>query len=352
MRNVPRLAVWARAFLAAALLALAAPSAAAQSADVEDRVGADDVPELWYYEWPRTDFSRHSVGLDEIVSGGPPKDGIPPIDEPVFVQADAARHLDPREPVIGLIINGDARAYPIQVLIWHEIVNDTVGGRPVAITYCPLCNAAAVFDRRVNGHVLDFGTTGKLRHSDLIMYDRQTESWWQQFVGEAIIGAYTGARLDLVPARLESLERFRARVEKAGLSDSAKVLVPNNPAARRYGANPYVGYDGRKTPYPGFFDGDMPTGIAPLERVVTVDGRAWSVRYLARRGEITDGDLVLRWSPGQASALDKPLIAAGADIGNVTVQRKTEDGLVDVPYGVDFAFAFHAFFPKAEIIVE
>lgn len=302
MRNVSCRANFAGAVLVVLMLVLAAVPATAQTGVEEDRAGADQVPELWQYEWSRTDFTNHSVAFDEIVSGGPPKDGIPAIDNPVFVPLAEATHLDVHEPVISVIIGNDARAYPIQVLIWHEIVNDTVGGQPVAVTYCPLCNAAAVFDRRVKGRVLDFGTTGKLRFSDLIMYDRQTESWWQQFLGEAIVGAYTGARLDLVPARLESLERFRARVEDAGLSGSARVLVPGDPAARRYGSNPYVGYDGRKTPYPGFFDGDMPTGTAPLERVVTVDGRAWSLSYLARPGRDR------RWRHRAA-------LVAGAEIG-------------------------------------
>src|SRR6516165_2937234 len=144
-------------------------------------------PISWRLEWPRTDFSKHSVPFAGIKSGGPPKDGIPAID---------------------LSIGEDARAYPLRVLIWHEIANDIVGGTPVVVTYCPLCNAALVFERVIDGRVLDFGTTGKLRNSDLVMYDRQTESWWQQFTGEAIAGAMTGRHLRLIPSRLESFDRF------------------------------------------------------------------------------------------------------------------------------------------------
>ena len=125
----------------------------------------------WRLEWPDTDFTRHSVPLEEIVSGGPPKDGIPAIDDPAFAPV-AEAHLADNEPVLGLSIEGDARAYPLRILIWHEIVNDVVGGVPVAVTYCPLCNTGIVFDRRVGDRVLAFGTTGKLRHSDLVMYDR------------------------------------------------------------------------------------------------------------------------------------------------------------------------------------
>src|SRR5262245_50261822 len=129
----------------------------------------------WRLEWPRTDFSKHSVPSVEIKSGGPPKDGIPAIDTPRFERlADGTATgsmatLSDTEPVIALSIGKDARAYPLRVLIWHEIANDIVGGTPVVVTYCPLCNAALVFERVVDGRVLDFGTTGKLRNSDLVM---------------------------------------------------------------------------------------------------------------------------------------------------------------------------------------
>jgi hypothetical protein len=162
-------------------------------------------PATWKQEgWSKTDFSKSRIGWQEILSGGPPKDGIPSIDKPAFKPAAEDRELAATDPVIGLDIKGDARAYPLRVLIWHEIVNDVVGGMPITVTYCPLCNSAVVFDRRVPPHVLDFGTTGKLRNSDLVMYDRQTESWWQQFTGEAIVGTLAGTELKLIPACLES----------------------------------------------------------------------------------------------------------------------------------------------------
>jgi hypothetical protein len=118
----------------------------------------------------KTDFRKHCVHYSEIFSGGPPKDGIPAIDAPRFVSvSQATSWLKPNEPVIFFQVGNDARAYPIQILIWHEIVNDTVGGVPVAVTFCPLCNTAIAFERTVNGRVLDFGTTGRLRFSNLIM---------------------------------------------------------------------------------------------------------------------------------------------------------------------------------------
>ncbi len=301
-------------------------------------------PNIWKYEWPDTDFSKHSVPLDEILSGGPPKDGIPPIDSPIFKPVAAIKDLPATEPVIGITLNGEAKAYPLRVLMWHEIVNDTIGGVPVAVTFCPLCNAAIVFDRRLEGKVLDFGTTGKLRKSDLVMYDRQTESWWQQFLGKGIVGKMTDKTLKILPARLESWANFRKR------APNAQVLVPNDPDARSYGANPYGGYD--SLPKPFLYSGEMPKGIPPLSRVVSLGKKdqAWSLDLLRRKGEIKlPGKIVIRWEPGQNSALDSSKIAEGKDVGNVLVQRLTDTGAEDIAYFIDFAFAFHAFRPGAPI---
>ncbi len=306
---------------------------------------ADAGPASWRYEWPNTDFSRHSVDFSEIMSGGPPKDGIPSIDDPRFEPISAvADELGALEPVITLEINGDVRAYPLRILIWHEIVNDTVGGVPVAVTYCPLCNSAVVFDRRLEGRVLEFGTTGKLRNSDLVMYDRQTESWWQQFLGEAIVGELTGERLKMLPVRVESFSRFRKRYP------DGKVLVPNDPNRRDYGRNPYAGYD--NSDFPFLYQGPLPERIAPLARVVAVDGEAWSLDLLRKRRRIVDGDLILTWEPGQNSALDSGIIPEGRDIGNVMVRRRTTEGVEDVVHDVSFAFAFHAFYPDGKIHVD
>jgi hypothetical protein len=248
-------------------------------------------------EWPNTDFSKHSVELTEIVGGGPPKDGIPPIDDPEFMPvAEAAKTLAPQEPVIALVFNGKAKAYPLSVLIWHEIVNDEVGGVPVTVTYCPLCNSAIVFDRRVGDKVLDFGTTGKLRMSDLVIWDRQTESWWQQFLGEAIVGELTGTSLKVIPSRMESVERFQRR-RPDGL-----VLKPNQPELRAYGRNPYVSYD--SAPWPFLYRGASPVGIDPLARVIAIGEKAYLMALLRKRGGIKDGKLMLTWVAGQNSALD------------------------------------------------
>jgi hypothetical protein len=298
-------------------------------------------PAHWRVEWPETDFTRHGVALDDIIPGGPPRDGIPAIDEPEFVPVAEAT-LPENEPVLGLVMNGDARAYPLRVLIWHEILNDVAGGIPVAITYAPLSNTALVFDRRVGDRVLKFGSTGKLRHSSLVMYDRSTESWWQQFFGKAIVGELTGTQLVILPARLESFAEFRQRAPEG------RVQVPSKDA-RAYGANPYVGYD--SAPAPFLYHGMLPEDIAPLARVVRVGDEAWSLDLVRQKAPFEVGDMRFTWAPGQASALDAGRIAEGKDVGNVLVERRSANGWEDAVYSVDFAFAFHAFVPDGVIHV-
>jgi hypothetical protein len=303
-------------------------------------------PALWRIEgWKKTDFNKTSIDFREILSGGPPKDGIPSIDNPQFRSIGKVTDLGGTEPVIGLEINGNARAYPLRILIWHEIVNDEVGGTPVSVTYCPLCNSAIVFDRRLDGRVLDFGTTGKLRNSDLVMYDRQTESWWQQFIGTGIVGEYTGRKLKTIPARVESFDHFKAR------HPDGKVLVPNDENMRMYGHNPYVGYDSASRPF--LYSGEMPKGINPMARVVVVRSKgkpkAVTLELLRKNGKVTLGDISLKWQKGQNSALDTGEIAKGRDVGNVVAQRKSASGMQDVVYDVTFAFVFHAFHPTEPI---
>ena len=292
-------------------------------------------PAKWRAEWPETDFGRATVALDEIRSGGPPKDGIPAIDAPTFRKVGTESGLDAREPVIALEIDGAApRAYPVRYLMWHEIVNDSVAGVPVAVTFCPLCNSGIVFDRRLDGAVLDFGVSGKLRHSDMIMYDRQTESWWQQAIGEGIVGRYAGAELDQIPAWMESWERFRSRNP-----DGLVLAAPD--ARRAYGQNPYAGYDSGR---PFLYSGEMPPhGIDPVARVVRVGDKAWPLTRLRAAGQIVEAGVRITWESGQASALDTRRIAEGRDVGNIRV-RDAGTGR-DVAHDVLFAFAFHAFWP-------
>ncbi len=190
-------------------------------------------------------------------------------------------------------------------------------------------------------------STGKLRNSDLVMYDRQTESWWQQFTGEAIVGKMTGALLTALPSRVESFERFRARTAD---DEGATVLVPNYASMRNYGSNPYSHYDRSTKPF--LYRGNLPENIAPLARVVVVGKEAWSLELVQRLKRIERGDLIITWEAGQNSALDTTQISDGRDIGNVVVQRDGPDGPADAVHDISFAFAFHAFHPDAPIHTE
>jgi hypothetical protein len=298
-------------------------------------------PGRWTREGWKTDFSRTSIAFGEILSGGPPRDGIPSIDNPVFAAASEVSTISDREPVIRLQVGDDVRAYPLQILTWHEIVNDTVGGVPVAVTYCPLCNASIVFDRRVGDRIFEFGTTGKLRNSDLVMYDRTTESWWQQFTGAAIVGEMTGEKLTLIPSRIMAFADFKSQ------NASARVLAPNNPGMRDYGRNPYAGYD--SAAYPFLYRGEMPDGIEPMARVIVVrtDGNPIVVTMEKVRADAFERDgYRVEWSGGVNSALDRPRISDGRDVGAV---RVTKDG-EDVVHDVTFAFVAHAFHPETEIV--
>ena len=265
----------------------------------------------------KTDFSLHTVPYDEILSGGPPRDGIPPIDHPKFTTTEAASQwIGDQEPVIIFSLNGDVRAYPLQILTWHEIVNDVVGGSPVAVTFCPLCNAALVFDRTLDGTVLDFGTSGKLRNSDLIMWDRQTESGWQQFTGEGIVGELAGEKLTSIPSQVISWEDFKA----ANLE--GKVLSRDTGFNRPYGQNPYAGYDRADNP-PFLFDGLVDGRLLPKERVAFVavgDETAafpFSILEVERAVNYTINgrDLVMFFESGTVSALDRRSIEGSRDVG-------------------------------------
>lgn len=290
-------------------------------------------------EFPLLDISQRSIDLREIRSGGVPRDAIPAIMEAKFAPASTITELGDDEPVIFLSGKCGAFAFPYRVLIWHEIVHHDFCGVPVAVTYCPLCNTSMVFDRRIGGQVLSFGTTGRLRHSDLVMYDHQTESLWQQFTGEGIVGVMTGQALEVVPARIEAWRLFRQEFP------DGQVLIPTDPNARAYGGNPYIRYD--TMPAPFLYSGKLPRGIKPMARVVRVGSRAWSLDYVRSNSPVlTDDGMRIEWIAGQNSALNKGRISQGRDIGNVRVSRAHDS----VAYSIDFAFAYYAFYPDGELI--
>jgi len=337
-----------------------------------------------------TNTEKRSIDLDELIDGGPGKDGIPSIDQPQFIaQEEAVKWLNGREPVISLEINGEAKAYPIQILIWHEITNDEIGGVPVAVTFCPLCYSSIVFDRRHNGDVLEFGVSGFLRHSDMIMYDRQTESMWQQFSGESLIGEYTGDFLTILSSQLISFDQFRETYP------DARVLSRNTGHRRNYGENPYAGYDDINNS-PLMLREEVSDEIPPMEKVIgvrtdrEVKGYTYSVTKAQKvlHDEVGGEPIVIFHLDGMVSALDNRSISRSRDDGATGVFSSILDGeqmefefkngeIRDVQtgsiwsitgkaisglmkgrqlyvkvYGDYFAFAWLVFYPETEMIME
>ena len=274
--------------------------------------------------WDITDFCRHTVPLEEIFSGGVPPDGIPPIDAPRFDSLElAGEWLQPQSPVLALALEGEARAYPLAILTRHEIVNDVIGEQPVAVTFCPLCNSAVVFDRRVAGETLRFGVSGNLRNSDLVMWDDRSKSWWQQFTGEGIVGAHAGEQLELLPALLVSFAEFEAQYPQG------EVL---SPGGRGYGSNPYVGYD--SNPQPFLFFGEPDGRLFATGRVLGTllggEAVAWPFMALEETPVINDEvggfEVVAFWQPGQSSALDGWSIDDSRDVGMAALYDRELDG--------------------------
>jgi len=286
-----------------------------------------------YTTWP-TDWTRRTIeDWDEFAAGlraSDPRDGIPPIDNPIFESpALAAQWLGPREPGALVQIDGDVRFYPLSILTAHEIVNDAFGDVPVAVTFCPLCNTAIAFDRRVNGQVLRFGVSGLLRNSDLVMWDDATTSLWQQVTGDALIGEFAGAQLESVPTSIVSFAQF---VESF---PEGKSLAPESARGRgAYGRNPYVGYSSSARPIPQFFSGDLDDRLEPLSRVIGVsEGEAiasYSFERAQTEGAINDEidgvPIVILHAGDTADALDESAIAVSEAIGSAIAHSPVVDG--------------------------
>ena len=281
-----------------------------------------------------TNTARRTIPLSELRSGGPPKDGIPSIDDPQFVAASAAADwLADREPVVLVRLDGEARIYPLQILTWHEIVNDEIGGRPVAVTFCPLCYSAVVLDRRVETpgglRTLEFGVSGLLRYSDLVLFDRQTETLWQQYTGEALVGDLVGVTLGVLPAQIVSFAQARAA------APGAAVLSRETGHARPYGSNPYVGYDDADQ-RPFLYDGPPDGRLRPMARVVAVEAggafRAYRSETTRRRVALDDTlggvPVVVIHTAGAATALGAERIAEAREVGSAGAfdRRLDRDG--------------------------
>ena len=266
---------------------------------------------------------------EAIRSGGPPPDGIPAVDEPVFAPVAGVDFLAESEAVLALEVNGDARAYPLQIMTWHELDNDTVGGVPVTVSYCPLCNSAVAYDRNAAGRVLDFGTSGMLYQSSMVMYDRQTQSLWTHFDGLAVIGELIGTQLDFWPMAIVSWAAWR------DAHPEGMVLTTETGYSRSYGRNPYVGYEtSERLLTPAFQSADIDERLPAKERVVGIrgGGDAVAVRHahLQAAGvvevELAGAPLVVWNLPGASSAIDAPELADGIDVGSSGVFERALDG--------------------------
>ncbi|MFW5729256.1 MAG: DUF3179 domain-containing protein [Spirochaetota bacterium] len=275
-----------------------------------------------------TDFSRATISYADVISGGPPKDGIPSVDNPRFVSVEEADEwIGDNESVLVITQEGKTHIHPIQILMWHEIVNDVIGGVPVAVTYCPLCNTGVAFLRNFDGRTLDFGVSGMLRFSNMIMYDRQTETWWQQADGRGVAGRYAGGKLHVLPLLMLPWNEAVAEYPEA------QVVSRDTGYARSYGRNPYAGYDRASRPF--LYRGPEINGeFDPMTRVVTLElgGESEGYPYPVLRNERVVNDtvggesVVVIWQPGTASPLDSGSVAGGRDIGTANAFSSTLDG--------------------------
>ncbi len=243
------------------------------------------------------DLSRSAIPTAEILGGGPPRDGIPALDEPKVVPASESAWKD-EEIVLGLVVGGEARAYPVAILDWHELVNDTLGGRPILVSYCPLCGTGLVFDRRIDGKTRHFGVSGLLYRSDLLMYDRETESLWSQIAARAVTGPMMGRRLDMLRSSFQRWGEWRSE------HPETTVLSKRTGHRRDYARSPYGGYARSRdlmfpAPYDRRYHPKMPTlGLRipgegarayPASEVAKAGGRVED-RFLGRKVEIRYDD--------------------------------------------------------------
>jgi hypothetical protein len=271
------------------------------------------------------------IPAEEILAGGPPRDGIPALDDPIAVPADRSSWSDD-DLVLGLVSNGSARAYPLAILEWHELVNDTLGDRPVLVSYCPLCGTGIAFDRRIGDRKHRFGVSGLLYNSDLLMFDRETESLWSQIRAEAVTGPLLGRRLVLLRSRITRFGQWRSEHPRTS------VLSRETGHARRYGVSPYGDYHRSErllfpAPRDGRYHPKMPTvGL----RVPDGESRAYPAAELARSG----GHVEERFAGHPVR------VSYDADTGAFVIDAPDKLEVVE-----GYWFAWIAFHPESSVFV-
>lgn len=271
------------------------------------------------------------IERDAILSGGPPRDGIPSIDKPKFISPDQAGFMKDDDIVLSFTEGGITRAYPLRVLVWHEIVNETIAGRPILVTYCPLCGTAMIFDRKVKGQIRRFGVSGLLYQSDVLMYDRESESLWSQLKMEAISGPLSGIKLDWLPSEHLSWKAWKAANPKG------EVLSKDTGHDRPYEGEAYASYfesPDNMFPVPHTRD-ELPSKSWVVGIIADGKPMAFSVKSLATSGKATArlGDVVVTLTYDPESRLARARTAKGDELPTVTL----------------FWFAWQAFYPKTEL---
>lgn len=278
------------------------------------------------------DLNNAIIPVRDILSGGPPRDGIPSIDAPQFIQPSQADFMKDEDLVVSVTFDGQTRAYPLRILVWHEIVNDVVGGHPIAVTYCPLCGTAMVFDRRVGERTLTFGVSGLLYQSDVLMYDRETESLWSQLKMQSVSGPQATTHLNW----LSSEHLTWAAWESA--YPEGMVLSTDTGFPRNYKQMPYAGYETEEaTMYPApYTRTELKTKDWVIGIIVGSEARAYPVDGLPANQRIED--LV----GGSNIAISYDPVSHRPSVVNANRQEA-------VPYVMAYWFAWQAFHPETSL---
>ena len=280
------------------------------------------------YQW-NTDTTARTIELSELILLAP-RNHFPCINYPDFVgKEEGLNSFFIHEPVISVSMDTEAKAYPLNMLTMHEMSNDSLGGIPILPTYCPLCNSSVVYDRRLKykgkNYLLDFEVSGMLRNSDMVMADKQTESWWQQLTGSGLVGELSGAELDVIPSMVISVEEFFNRYPEGKILSTET----GTESQERYGTNPYENYDNESNkPRERFYDhSKLDSRLPPMERVIDVESKNGYKIYpftaISNEGVINDHfdgkDIVIFYKEGTVSVLDNKEIAKSKDIGSATI---------------------------------
>ena len=280
------------------------------------------------------DLSNSLLPVEQIFHGGPPRDGIPALSDPKLIKAAQAKYLQSTDRDVGVVLHGEARAYPIAILNWHEIVNDEINGQHFAVTYCPLCGTAVAFEASIDGKATDFGVSGLLYNSDVLLYDRETESLWSQILGKAVAGKRVGKHLTPIPISHTTWRAWRSK------HPATQVMSDETGHFRDYGRNPYAGYEESRSTYFAV-NNEAPDTYHPKEVVVGlgIDGiyKAYPFIELDKQGKRRFSDSVngtnfnFEWD---------------SDNRNITITDTAGKPVASIQ---GFWFAWFAFHPDTEV---